>query len=149
MLKKYKLGFEVWGLLLFLIIMIPNFIWFAIPAPNDILRAGSRTETIDAVASVCQIWMVAALCSFKNSGSGEMRMTPFIGIVAGCCFLYFFSWIAYYDGIVNTTVIVGLTLPPCLAFLFFAIDRRNGIALIPASIFTICHLLYGMVNFVI
>ncbi len=41
MLKNYKLSFEIWGLLLFLIVMIPNFIWFAIPAPNDILRAES------------------------------------------------------------------------------------------------------------
>ncbi len=35
MLKKYELRFEVWGFLLSLM-MIPNFIWFAIPAPNDI-----------------------------------------------------------------------------------------------------------------
>lgn len=31
MLKKYKMGFDIWGLIVFLIIMIPNFIWFAIP----------------------------------------------------------------------------------------------------------------------
>lgn len=64
MLKKYKLSFEVWGLLLFLIIMIPNFIWFAISAPNDILRANSITET-------------KKLC-----------VTPFIIVVIGCCLLY-------------------------------------------------------------
>ena len=58
MLKNYKLSFEIWGLLLFLIVMIPNFIWFAI-------------------------------------------------------------------------------------------DRKNVIALIPISIFTICHLIYGVVNFII
>ena len=44
MLKKYKLG---------LIIMIPNFIWFAVPAPNDILRADSVTGAFDTLASVC------------------------------------------------------------------------------------------------
>lgn len=38
MLKKYEFGFDVGCLLLFLIIMIPNFIWFAAPAPNDVLR---------------------------------------------------------------------------------------------------------------
>lgn len=54
MLKKYKLSFDIWGLLLFLIVMIPNFIWFAVPAPNDILRADSITGTIDTAASVCQ-----------------------------------------------------------------------------------------------
>ena len=35
--KKYKIGFDIWGLIIFIVIMIPNFIWFAVPAPNDIL----------------------------------------------------------------------------------------------------------------
>lgn len=148
MLKKYKLGFEVWGLLLFLIVMIPNFIWFAIPAPNDILRAESMTETVDTVASICQILMIAALCIFRNREYRKMCVTHLALIVAGCL-LYFLSWILYYGGIVNAIVILGLTIPPCLVFLFFAIDRKNGIALIPILIFTICHLIYGVVNFII
>ena len=149
MLKNYKLSFEIWGLLLFLIVMIPNFIWFAIPAPNDILRERSITETIDTVASVCQILMITALCIFRNREYRKRCVTPFIIMVAGCCFLYFLSWTVYYVGIVHVIVILGLTIPPCLAFLFFAIDRKNGIALIPILIFTICHLIYGVVNFVI
>lgn len=36
--EKYRFGFEFWGLLLFLIIMIPNFIGFAAPVVNDVLR---------------------------------------------------------------------------------------------------------------
>ena len=149
MLKKYKLSFEIGGLLLFLIVMIPNFIWFAIPAPNDILRAKSITEIIDTAASVCQILMISALCIFRNKESGKICVTPFILIAAGCYLLYLLSWILYYGGIVNTIVILGLTLPPCLVFLFFAVDRKNGIALIPISIFTICHLIYGVVNFIV
>ena len=39
-MKKYRFGFEPWGLLLFLVVMLPNLIWFAVPAPNDILREG-------------------------------------------------------------------------------------------------------------
>lgn len=149
MLKKYKLSFEVWGLLLFLIIMIPNFIWFAIPTPNDILRANSITETIDTVASVCQVLMIAALCIVRNQESKKLCVTPFIIVVIGCCLLYFTNWIIYYAGIVNVIVILGLTILPCLVFLFFAIDRKNGVAIIPISIFTICHLIYGVVNFII
>lgn len=149
MLKKYKMSFEIWGLLLFLIIMLSNSIWFAIPAPNDILRASSITETIDTVASVCQVLMVVALCIFRNREATKLCATPLMFISAGCCLLYFISWIVYYMGIVNALVILGLTIPPCLAFLFFAIDRKNGIAIIPISIFTICHLIYGVVNFMI
>lgn len=149
MLKKYKLSFDVWGLLLFLIVMIPNFIWFAVPAPNDILRGSSITGTIDTVASICQVLMIAALCILKNKDSKKLCTTLFIVAVASCCLLYFISWTAYYAGVVNVIVILGLIIPPCLAFLIFAIDRKNGIAIIPISVFTICHLLYGIINFMI
>ena len=37
MLKKYRIGFDIFVLLLFLLIMIPNFIWFTVLVPNDIL----------------------------------------------------------------------------------------------------------------
>ncbi len=149
MFKRYKLSFEIWGLLLFLIIMIPNFIWFAIPAPNDILRAKSITEMVDTVASVCQILMIVAISIIRNRESKKLCISPFIIMAATCYLLYVASWIAYYSGMTNVVVILGLTIPPCLAFLFFAIDRKNGIALIPISIFTICHLVYGAVNFII
>ena len=149
MLKKYKLSFDIWGLLLFLIVMIPNFIWFAVPAPNDILRTESITQTVDTIASVCQILMIAAICIFRNRRSKKLCITPLIIMAAVCYLLYAASWIGYYNGMVNVIVILGLTIPPCFSFLFFAIDRKNGIALIPISIFTVCHLIYGIVNFII
>ena len=66
MLKNYKVGFDIWGALLFLIIMIPNFIWFAVPAPNDKLRTDSITQILDTVASVCQVLIIVLLCILKN-----------------------------------------------------------------------------------
>lgn len=149
MFKKYKLGFDIWGLVLFLIIMIPNFIWFAVPARNDVLRAASVTEAVDAIASVCQVLMVVSLCILINCSRRKLCVSPLIITVILCCFLYFASWALYYIGIGNALVILGLTIPPCLAFLFFAIDRKNTIALLPASIFTLCHLIYGVVNFIL
>lgn len=149
MLKKYRLGFDIWGLLLFLIIMIPNFIWFAVPAPNDILRANSATKTIDTVASVCQVWIVISLCVFVNKERSELCITPFITAVIISILLYFASWIGYYVGSVHIVIILGLTVFPCMAFLLFAIDRNNKIAVVPISVFTVCHLIYGFVNFII
>lgn len=149
MLKKYKLGFDFWGMLLFLIIMLPNFIWFAVPAPNDILRATSVTEAFDTIASICQVLMVAVLCVLINRDRKKIAFTPLIIVVCVCCLLYFASWVFYYIGITNAVVILGLTLPPCMAFLLFAVDRKNTIAIIPISIFTVCHLIYGTVNFII
>ena len=52
-------------------------------------------------------------------------------------------------GVTNAIVILGLVIFPCLTFLFFAIDRKNMIAVIPISIFMICHLIYGVFNYII
>ena len=75
MFKKYRFGFDIWGLALFLIIMIPNFIWFAVPAPNDILRTNSITEIPDRIASVCQVLMVIALCVLINEERNKLSIT--------------------------------------------------------------------------
>ncbi len=149
MLKKYKFGFDTWSFVLFLIIMLPNLIWFLVPAPNDILRASSITKIPDMIASVCQVLMIGVLCTLINQQRKKLSITPCIITVIIFCLLYFVSWIIYYLGIVNILVILGLTIPPCLAFLFWAIDRKNLIAVMSGSIFTICHLIYGIVNFVI
>ncbi len=149
MLKKYKIGFDVWGLIIFIIVMVPNFIWFAVPAPNDILRTESVTVVIDAIGSICQVLMICALCVFINTDREKLSFTKTIVATVCFCVVYFVSWIFYYCGITNAMVVIGLTIPPCLAFLFFAIDRKNMIAVIPISIFTICHLIYGIVNFIL
>ncbi len=107
-LKNYRFGFDPWGLILFLLVMLPNFVWFAVPAPDDILRADSVTPVVDAIGSVFQVLTVACLCF----------------------------------------VILLLTLPPCLAFILFAIDRKNLPAILFATVFTVCHLTFRVVNFV-
>ena len=149
MLKKYKMGFDIWGLIVFLIVMIPNFIWFAVPAPNDILRKESVTVVIDTIGSIFQMLMIFSLCVFISLERKKLSFTKTIIAVFWCCVIYFASWMFYYLGITNAVVILGLTIPPCMAFLFFAIDRKNYISIIPISIFTICHFMYGVVNYII
>lgn len=149
MFKKYKLKFDIFGALLFLIIMIPNFIWFAVPAPNDILRHESITPIVDAIGSVCQIIFVASLCVITNKERARIKLSPLLISSIICICLYFLGWVLYYNGFVNPVVIICLTLPPCVAFILFALDRKNYIAFIPAVCFTICHLIFGTVNFIL
>ena len=51
-LREHKLHFELRGLLTFFAAMLPNLIWFAVPAPDDKLRTDSITGSIDAADSV-------------------------------------------------------------------------------------------------
>lgn len=148
-LKKFKFSFEVRGLVLFLIIMLPNFIWFAAPPPNDILRAESVTETVDFIGSVFQVMMVAALCILVNKEQPKFKLSALIIGVLICVAVYYSGWIFYYCGVINAAVVLALTVFPCAAFLLFSLDRKNYIALIPTIGFTICHLIYGTVNFIV
>lgn len=147
-LKKYKFGFDFWALILFAVIMIPNIIWAFAPAPNDVLRAESKTQALDIIASVCQVLFVAAICLLKRDDVGKIKITPFTVLACTFAIAYFIAWILYYAGIAGAIVILLLTVPPCLAFIFYALDRKNYLALIPASIFTVCHLIYAIVNFI-
>ena len=149
MLKKYRFGFDISGLVIFLIVMIPNFIWFSVPAPNDILRNESVTAIVDTIGSIFQSIFIGSLCILINKERNKLHFSPLIISSIICIVLYFVGWILYYNGITNAFVILSLTLPPCLAFIFFALDRNNIIAAISAVCFTICHLIYGIVNFIL
>lgn len=155
MLKKYRFGFDVAGLVLFLVVMAPTFFWIFVPAPIDVLRDTSATTVIDTVGSVFQFVFIVALCALINKNREKLRPTPLIIMTAVCVILYYLGWVMYYsgmvyhDGMTDPFVIILMTLPPCLAFIFFSIDRKNVIALIPAVGFTVCHLIYGIVNFII
>ena len=147
-LKQYRFGFEPWGLLLFLLVMLPNFIWFAVPAPNDILRTDSATPVVDAIGSVFQVLTVACLCFVINKERDKLRFTPLVVIAIICIAVYYIGWALYYGSIANSWIILLLTVPPCLAFIFFAADRKNLLAVLFATAFAVCHLVFAVVNFV-
>lgn len=148
-MKKYKIGFDFGGLLLFLVIMLPNFIWMAIPAPNDILRVSSITPIIDTIGSIFQVIFILLMCILIRKDRAKIKFSKIIigMIISVIC--YFIGWIFYYCGFTNSLIIVLLTIPPCLAFLLYTIDRKNVLALISVMIFTICHIIYGFVNYII
>lgn len=147
-LKQYRFGFDPWGLLLFLLVMLPNFIWFAIPAPNDILRVDSATPVVDAIGSVFQVLTVACLCFVIHNDRSKLRFSPLIIATIICISIYYIGWALYYTANVSLTVILLLTVPPCLAFILFAADRKNPLAILLATAFAVCHLVFAVVNFV-
>lgn len=142
-MRNYKIGLSIWGVILFLIIMLPNLIWSAVPAPDDVLRHVSQTGTVDVIASVCQVLFVAALCALVHRDAGPLRPTPPIAGAICCVGLYYVGWVLYYAGFTGPLTVFLLTAPPCGAFLLFALDRKNDIALVPAVVFTLCHLYHG------
>ena len=148
-IRKYKICFDILGLLLFLMIMIPNFIWFAVPTSNDILRNESITPVIDLLASIFQVIMVIALCIIKNKHCQKPMKKIWFKLIIIAIIIYFVGWILYYIGIVNALVIIDLCIAPCVAFMLLSIARKNIFAFILSIMFMICHALYGIINFIV
>jgi len=148
MLKKYKAGFDVWAFILFFAVMLPNFYWYAVPAPNDILRSESVTPVVDTIGSVFQILMVGAICVIKRRDVEKLRWSNNILAMTVCYITYIIVWFAYYQSHVGGIIILLLCLAPCLTFFFYAMDRKNYVAVLPLSAFTICHLIFGITNFI-
>jgi len=148
-LNQYRFGFDPWGLLLFLLVMLPNFIWFAVPAPNDILRTDSVTPVVDAIGSVFQVLTVACLCFVIHNDRSKLRFSPHIIATIVCVAIYYIGWALYYTANVNPFVILLLTIPPCLALILFAADRKNLPAILFATAFAVCHLVFAVANFIV
>ena len=146
--NKYRFGVDGWGLILFLLVMFPNFSWFAVPAPNDVLRSESATPIIDIIASVCQVLTVACLCFVINKERSKLRFSLLVIAAVICIVAYYIGWGLYYSGIASDGVILMLTIPPCLAFILFAADRKNLPAVLFATGFAVCHLIFAIMNFI-
>ena len=150
MRRRYRFGLDGFGLGLFLLIMVPNFIWFALPAPIDPLRQPSATPHLDQAASVVQALLVAALCLVKSRQAGPIWKMP--AAAAGILLLYLgyvAAWLCYYRGLVHPALLLAMCVLPCLALGLYAAARRNWIAVVPTVVFTLLHTLFGIVNFVL
>lgn len=144
MSSSKTLSFDWRGLVLFLLIMIPNVIWFACPAPDDVLRHATDHKMLDSIMSVVQIAMVGSLCisGKQKRNSWQQYTTIFLFVL-----LYYGCWILYYLTAANAMILWGLTIFPCLAFLLLARAEENRPALFLTILFTICHMANTFLSF--
>lgn len=146
--NRYKIGFDYLALIIFAVIMIPNIFWFLVPAKNDYLRIESVTPVIDLIGSIFQVIFIAALCFInpkKKSKNGTLL------IASWCCIIfYLIVWIFYYIGIGNKiSIILALSVAPCVTFLLYEFCVKNYFSIFPTIAFTICHIIFAVVNFII
>lgn len=147
-MKYYEFKFDFWALLLFITIMIPNFIWFFIPAPHDVLRVESVTPAIDILSSIFQVLMIATMIFFNRKESRNLQLFhPWTIITILLAILYYMAWGFYYLGFVSILVIMSICLLPCFSLMAHSINRKNIPALLFGIIFSSLHLVFGVINF--
>ena len=146
--NRYKFGFDFLAIIRIFFIMIPNIVWALVPAKNDYLRTESVTPIIDLIGSIFQVIFIATLCFIVPKDKSKNK-TLLIG--SWCCIIfYLIIWIFYYMGIGNIiSMILSLSIAPCVAFMFYELGVKNYLAIFPTAVFTICHIIFAVVNFMI
>lgn len=147
-LKRYRWGFERWALLIVALIMLPNIIWAWTPAPHDVLRSESLTPVTDMIAGAAQAVTIAALLLLRHERRPQTVRSGFCAASELCVLGYWLAWTLYYQGVMATVVILMMTVLPCAALLLFSLDRRNLLAFAAGSVFTVCHFIFALVNFI-
>lgn len=147
--KRFKLTFDIFGFLLFVLLMIPTVVWSVVPALKDILRTESSTPLIDTAAAAVQVLAIIAIClpfgkSIKKFKFGSVSSV--ITIIFAV--LYYIAWMCYYLTIIHPIVLVSLAVLPCIALLAHSIGKRNVPAMILIVIFAAIHLSSTVINFV-
>ena len=117
-IRNYRPGFELSAFVLSIAILLPNLIWYFIPAPTDLLRNNvSFTSPLGVASTVLRLLAMLTAILLINLESRE----PHFGV--GSIIVLAFGGM-YYVGF------VFVTLPAIVMLTTLAIDRSNLFSLL-------------------
>ncbi len=138
-LKQYAFGLDVWGLLLFAVIMLPNIIAFCVPAISSHFQ---ENTPLDPAASVFQVISVALLIFIVRREREKIKFSSPLIVLAGLALIcYYIAWIFLFCSYLNAAVWLFLAIMPCAALICFEIARKNIFALPFTVVFAILHII--------
>ena len=144
-MKRYRFGFDPWGLMIFALILLPNILWALLAGEGDLLARPTATPGLDMAVSVCQALTVAGMLCLRRCDGPPGKLLPPL-LLTGA---YLLLWALYGLGAAHPAVLLGLAVCPCAAIVLRLVGRRNIPALIPAVLFTAGHALSTLIHFVL
>jgi hypothetical protein len=149
-LKKYKVGFSVIGLLAFALQELPYLPWLLFPPTNNPLADNpAANPVLGALEGVGGVLTIALLILVIRKGELKTDFKDSFFIISACLLgLYYACWIAYFAGFTSSWLIVfGLSAPVPLYYLCAALWRKNYFASVTATVFFIGHTLSNAINY--
>ena len=134
--KNYKWGADLLGILLIALILLPNIVYWCIPAFTGL--GGNRALSI--VGYVFQALGIAATVALVNKQRKPFTFFSLGGMLTWTFLLIdYAAWIFYFCSFYNIAVALFLTVAPCVSLIAFQADRKNYIAVVPTGVFALLH----------
>lgn len=145
--KRFRIGLNGFGVLVFIAVMAPNVLWYFFPAANDPLRIPSSTVLLDTIGTFFQALFVFIMCLFVDRlAEKPAGRHPYILTAFALVLLYYLSWALYYFVTAHIAVVLALAILPCLAFLAVEAAYQNRLAVVPTVIFLVLHMVSAVLN---
>lgn len=148
-MKKIKIGFSLYGLLIVALQSLPNIVWVLWPPASNALEDNASSvpfieygEHILGVSVVVLLLFLVNRTRTSKIPHGKWTAAGFIAIA-----LYWLCWVLYFAGIQPVPVICAMVILPPAAF--FCAGTAEKIWPIPAAstAFLAFHLLVALENF--
>lgn len=143
---NYYFGFSIYGLIIFLLPMVPNLFYFIRPVPYTLGNNDNKHVLLDIIENICRVIFFTMLILVVSRKAIEIQSMYIIWIVL-MLILYYVFWGFFFKGKVNLIIILGLAIFPVAYFILSEIWLHNYIAIIPTGLFGIVHVIISYRDF--
>jgi len=151
-LRRYKIGFSIYGLIAFALQELPYLPWFLWPPVNNPLANNVPQNTFFGILEKFGgILTVGLLIIIVNKSVTRLTFKNKLFFISVLCLLtYYICWVFYFLGFTNAWLIVaGLSAVVPIYYLFTALWLKNYFAIFTSIIFFVGHTGSNMINYVL
>lgn len=152
MMKQYKIGFSLCGLIAFLLQELPYVPWVLWPpVDNPLANNIPATPLLGVLEQAGGVLTVALLILVVRHDIAKPKFSNRFFIISAICLVFYYvSWVFYFGGITNGWIIViGLSALVPMYYLFIALWQKNHFAIITSVCFFIGHSVSNVMNYLL
>ena len=148
-MKKLRIGFSLYGLIIVMLQAIPNIIWALFPpAVNSLEGNASSVPFIEYGEHILGMAIVMLLILFVRKG--QEKTIPKTGFAIAAFILialYWLCWILYFSSVQPLPVIYAMVILPPVAFFCAGVAEKVYPISVASAIFLVFHLFVALENF--
>lgn len=143
---QISIGFSWKGLIIFLLPMFPNFLFFTLKDPNNEMVINNNHLMVDIIEHGSQ-GLFAVLLIFIISKKEAPILSGYMIFISLFLLSYFVLWFIYFTVDANFTILMLMAVIPVIYFIIAEIWLHNLLAVVMTVIFGITHITITYLNY--
>jgi hypothetical protein len=133
-----NIGFSWKGFVIFLLPMLPNILYFALPKRDGSETVLNKHLVLDLIEHGSQAIFIGLLILLVSKKVSEIKSIYVIGI-AIVLISYYVCWVAYYTIGRSFIMLMAMAILPVVYFILAELWLHNYPAIVPTLVFGIVH----------